>query len=581
MVESSQNLNPAEVRVKLNGIAVSRGIGIGNAVFLDELSTEPGTRYLDAREIPNEVERLHFAARAARASYARLSRTTESASGIVETHGLMLESFANKAEALIRARFLTAESAIAAVSDSYATVSATAIDRRVDIIDVAERLTSALGGSGRSTSQSAGSVLIAREMRPSSVMEYANAKPAAIVTERGGWTSHCAIIARELGIPMVTGIRLADLNVKAGDRVIVDGNRGEISLGGSTETTFVSIETNDNNDLGSHMPTDRLLTSDEIEVKIFVNLDTPDQYHAATRAGVQGIGLYRSELLIRSNGPLPSESEQHAAYLRIANAVAGKPVSIRTFDIGCDELDRVGSSESNPALGLRSIRLGLSNENIIRTQIRAIIRANTSGNIRIVLPFVSGVGEIRRARRIVADEMEKLGAENKEMNLPPVGIMIEVPSAVLLANELAEHADFMCLGTNDLVQYLLAVDRDNEMVSEWYQTLHPAVIRAIKHVASAALTAGKPLTACGEMAGSPFYVPLLIGLGVRELSMMISSVNPVRRLISGISSEECRALSDRVSDCLTSTEVEYLLRDHYRQEWSNLFPRGLLESPVL
>lgn len=584
MVDSSQNLNSAVSPVRSKGIAVSRGVGIGNAVFLDELARQPRLRSLDSNQISEEVDRLRAAAAAARDSYSLLSNTTESSSDILDSHSLILESIADKAEAIVRSEKLNAELAIARISDSYINETTAATDRSVDIIDVAERLTAALDRTGKSVLPAIGSVLIAREIRPSSVMEYSAAKPAAIVTERGGWTSHSAIVARELGIPMVSGIRLAELSISTGDRIVVDGNRGDVSLAtslsGQTSRTVTDAEGNHNHT--DVPPADRTVTTDGVDIGVYVNLDSIDQYLAAARTGVRGIGLYRSELLIRSGGPIPSESEQEAAYRTIADAAAGQPVSIRTFDIGCDELVQTSSSpESNPALGLRSIRLALADESIFRTQVRAIIRANSVGNIKIVLPFVSGVEELIRAKQILAAEMEGFISAGITVSTPSVGVMIEVPAAVMLADLFAHHADFLCLGTNDLVQYLLAVDRDNEKVSEWYQTLHPAVIRAIGQVTSAAAAANKPLTACGEMAGSPFYVPLLIGLGVRELSMMVSSVKPVRKLISGISYEDCRSIAAEVADLLTSSSIEAFLRDHYSREWKHLFPPGLLESPVL
>jgi phosphoenolpyruvate-protein kinase (PTS system EI component) len=263
----------------------------------------------------------------------------------------------------------------------------------------------------------------------------------------------------------------------------------------------------------------------------------------------------------------------------MADKVGDAGLKIRTFDIGLEEAGhRRAITEHNPSLGLRSIRLSLVETERFRTQIRAILRASADRNIDIVLPMISGVDEVLRSIEIIKEERKSLESRGVTIGEPHLGAMIEVPSAVITANDIARNVDFLCLGTNDLVQYLLAVDRDNDAVADWYQTLHPAVIEAISTVLNAAATAGIPVGVCGEMAGSAFYVPLLIGLGARELSMNINSITQVRHLIAGISSNEAAELVARVRSGSTADEIESGLREYYIEHWSHLFPPGLLNT---
>ena len=295
--------------------------------------------------------------------------------------------------------------------------------------------------------------------------------------------------------------------------------------------------------------------------------------------GSEGIGLFRSESLIGGPGNIPSEETQYEAYRQIADTAGESGVKIRTFDIGIDQLGDGGySAERNPSLGLRSIRLSLTDTAYFRTQVRAILRAAHGKKIDIILPMISGVGEVIRSSAIIDEERERLSREGKSSGEVGIGAMIEVPSAVLTIKEIAANVDFVCLGTNDLVQYLLAVDRDNDAVADWYQTLHPAVITALSDVFHAADDANIPVIVCGEMAGSSFYIPLLIGLGARELSMNPHSIPQARRMVSGISVSESEKLAANVSGCSSAEASERVLREYYLENWFHLFPSGLLNT---
>ncbi len=298
----------------------------------------------------------------------------------------------------------------------------------------------------------------------------------------------------------------------------------------------------------------------------------PKGYTKARRFGAQGIGLYRSEFLFNQFKGFPPEQEQIKAYRKIAQLVGADGVRIRTFDLSVVQLfDESAEKEQNPALGLRGIRLGLSHKKEFRLQIRALLQASADSFIDIVLPMISDVSEILSAKKILKQEKELLKKKGIRFGNPRLGAMVEVPSAVLMIEEIAGEVDFFCLGTNDLVQYLLAVDRDNEAVADWFRTLHPAVLRAIKTVLQAAENNDIPIIVCGEMAGSPFYVPILIGLGATDLSMNVNSILRVRRIISGIAFEEAQEIVKKLEVFKTSDEVEDYVHNSFQEKWSHLF----------
>jgi phosphotransferase system enzyme I (PtsI) len=302
-----------------------------------------------------------------------------------------------------------------------------------------------------------------------------------------------------------------------------------------------------------------------------VNVDLPEVYKKAKKLGARGIGLYRSEFLFRRYKHYPTENQQYEAYREIAEFAGEDGVKIRTFDLGPEQVS--GGSlgrEKNPALGLRAIRLSLSDLKHFRTQLRAMIRAAKDTRIDILVPMVSGLRELGEVRELVAKESEALENRGIPIGTPRIGAMIEVPSAILLIDDIVAESDFIALGSNDLVQYLLAVDRDNEAVAGWFRTLHPAVIKAITAVIDSSTRGGKPLVMCGEMAGSPFYLPLLIGMGATELSMNANSIPRVRKLISGIAYQEAVELAREVIACRTADEAEGVLERHIAAKWSHL-----------
>ena len=592
-VHAQNSTDRSEKRVP--ALAVSHGIAVGPAVFWRGEKPRPLRLILDDGQIASEVVRLRNAASEAVTQIRQLASSNgaeadEPVSNILDVHLSIIEesSFLDKTESVIKSEKVNAEWALEHVSAEYIQRQSNAADRSLrekslDIADVSERMLKVLAGS-RTHRRSIyeGAVIIASDLRPSTVVELAKNNPAALVTDRAGWTSHTSILARELRLPMVSGLRHLERIFSPGVRLIVDAVGGEVIIEPSPETMEQHVRAVAVGTTSAGIPAQLrpdLATIDGTVVAIKANADSLKIYQQARELGARGIGLYRSESLIHEPGVEPTEDDQVSIYIQLADAVKGDGVKIRTFDIeNGDDPAAITDGERNPALGLRSIRLSLLNEERFRTQLRAILRASFGRKVDIVLPMISGVGEVTRSKAIVSEEIERLERSGIKAGQPKIGAMIEVPSSVLTIDEIARTVDFLCLGTNDLVQYLLAVDRDNDSVADWYQTLHPAVIQAISHVLSAAMAEGKPVTVCGEMAGSPFYVPLLIGLGARELSMNVNSIQRVSRLVSGIELSECVRLTDTVRDHRTAAETEEFLRDQYRQSWAELFPPGLLEA---
>ena len=515
----------------------------------------------------------------------KTGRISDSGPGIFESHRMLIEDPAlqSKFEQEIAEQRVNAEWAIKLVTDDY-TARYKAIqdehlrDRYIDIEDVSERILAALGGGSSYRMPFAkDSIIAAKELKPSTLVELADDKPLAVITENGGWTSHTFILAREMNWPAVTGLKKILRRVKNGDHVIVDGYNGHIILHPDKDTlqhySVAAAQFHEEHLSDIENPVIPVKTLDGREIRIYANSETPSAYKNAKRLGAQGIGLYRSEFLFNRSRGFPSENEQFDAYQAIAKVAGDEGVKIRTFDLGAEQLlDQNAAKEKNPALGLRAIRLGFAYKKLLRTQIRALLRASFEHRIDIVIPMVSGISEVLAVKQLLEHEREQLGAKGKNVGEPCVGAMIEVPSAVLMVKELVDETDFLCLGTNDLIQYLLAVDRDNEAVAGWFRTLHPAVLRAIKTVLDAANKAGKPVVVCGEMAGSPYYVPVLLGLGATELSMNVHSISKVRKIVDGIAYEEAGKLTKNIENSRTVEETELIVNHHIRKNWTHLFP---------
>lgn len=575
----------SEIRIRAS--SVSRGIAIGKAVCLYGGRRQFFRTKLEVDDVDRELRRFRAAIRLADRQLGRLvsknnNGVGDNASGILDFHQMILAdaSLLASVEQTITDDRVNAEWAVKLVTDGYLSKYKAMADERlreryIDLEDVTERILTALGGGRRAQNQlENGSIIVSRYMNPSTLIELSESDPAGIITEHGGWTSHTFILAREMGIPGVTGVRNALRRIGSGDTVAVDGAKGEVIIRPSAETLRGISERRRAVSTEIVVPkmADGVRTLDGRKIIIRANADIAGGYEKAKEEGALGIGLFRSEYIFNQFRGVPTESEQIDAYRRIAQSAGEHGVRIRTFDFGVGDVTDSGVSKSkNPALGLRAIRLSLERENQFRVQLRALLQAAYKTKIDIILPMVSDIDEIRRSKMILAEESANLTGGGTDIGTPRVGVMIEVPSAVFLIREILDESDVLCLGTNDLVQYILAVDRDDESVARWFNTLNPAVIRAIKTVIEAANEKGSSCVVCGEMAGSPFYVPVLIGLGAVELSMNANSISRVRTLISGITFEETLALIREIEGCRTTGEVELVVHENIRKHWAHLF----------
>jgi phosphotransferase system enzyme I (PtsI) len=581
-----------ELRCK--GLGVSEGIVIGQVLRMHDGTQHVYRWRIDDADVAKEQQRLRAAVDLASQQVLTIKEQAEKRFGkdhayIFDAHLLLLEDkkLIGDIERHIADSHTNAEWAVKVVGDTllhlYSEIKDDYLrERGADIEDVMRRLLVALGvAQPRTHSLSEDAVIVAHDLLPSAVAELDLEHARALVTDSGGWTSHTAILARGVGVPAVVGLRDFYRRTKTGDKIIVDSTRNEVILHPSVATlAYYQAETADRaNPRGATgaPETGPVRTEDGIEVTLRANVEVPSEFESVEKYGASGVGLYRSEFLLARRGAMVSEAEQRVAYEAIAKVAGQHGAVIRLFDLGGDNLrEHFQEPEKNPALGLRAIRFVLRNETIMREQVRAILLASASGHLKIVLPMVADVSDVRRAQGIIQDETANLRKAGHLLGEVSVGAMIEVPSAVFMAHKIARIVDFFELGTNDLVQYTLAVDRGNDEVADWFRTLHPAVLHSIDRSLKAAREAGIPVIVCGEMASTPAYVVLLVGLGATELSMTPSSIPRVRRAIAGIDSESARLIAAECLECDTADEVENLVRERFTLRWPQLFPPSSL-----
>ncbi|HZE68415.1 MAG TPA: phosphoenolpyruvate--protein phosphotransferase [Pyrinomonadaceae bacterium] len=583
--------NQEESRRK--GLGVSEGVVIGRVLRLHNGARTVYRARVDEADVQRELRRFRAAVRIARKQLRAIKQRAEQELGrshayIFDAHLLFLEDaqLIEEVEDHITRESANAEWAVKVVGDRLLSVYSEIKDeylreRGSDIEDVVQRLLVNLSGERpQYRSLSVDAVIVSPDLLPSTVAELDLQRARAIATDTGGWTSHMAIIARGLGIPAVVGLRDFFRRTRTGDKIIVDSFHGEVILHPTPETVEryqAEAQKRVSRSVDPAPAQEPVITSDGVEVRLRANVELAAEFGGITKYGASGIGLYRSEFLLTRPGVMLAEDEQYEAYKSLSD-VAGKGGAIvRLFDLGGREI--LDETEKNPALGLRAIRFDLRNEEMMRTQLRAILRAATGGNLDLVLPMVADVGDVRRSREMLEEESRKLQAEGTAYGPVKVGAMIEVPSAVLMAEQIARAVDFFELGTNDLVQYTLAVDRGNDNVSEWFRTLHPAVLSSIDQTLRVAKQAGIPVIVCGEMASTPAYAVLLVGFGAIDLSMTPSSIPRVRQAISQIDSRDARNIAERVLSCETADEVEELVREELGTRWPNLFPPESLPAP--
>jgi phosphotransferase system enzyme I (PtsI) len=410
-------------------------------------------------------------------------------------------------------------------------------------------------------------IVVAHDLAPSDILQIDKSKVMGVVTDLGGKTSHSAILARALEIPAVVGLERITQELADGIPLILDGFTGTVIVNPDQETFREYLKRKQFQEyLGRELKKLRDLpavTVDGHRVSLQGNVEFLEEIPSLASHGAEGIGLYRTEMLFFNRPSPPDEEEQYATYAEVVRQMAPKQVTIRTLDVGGDKFvpDLNLADEMNPALGLRAIRLSLREPILFKSQLRAILRASALGPVRIFFPMISGVSEVRAARALLEEAKAELRAEGKPFDESmPVGIMIEVPSAVLVADLLAREVDFFSVGTNDLIQYTLAIDRTNEHLSSLYEPLHPAVLRSLKIVVDAAHAAGIPVCMCGEMAGEAEFLPILLGLGFDELSMNGPAIARVKRILRRCSREDAREIVARAMGYATALEVESFLK---------------------
>ncbi len=586
----SKNSTTGEIR--LMGLPVARGIAIGKIVPLHGQKRQYVRAAIDESFVPSEIQKLESAFKTSLGQLGRLLRSVRSSKAradIISAHIAILDdrSFRNRIEELIQREKVNAEWAVSSIGDEYISRFKSIPDehmreRYFDIQDVVDRVLSSFAKSSGSLRQiPKGVIIAASELSPSTIVDFGSGHIAGCLTEHGGWTSHTFILAREQGLPAVTGIRNLLRLVGSGQDVIVDGFRGEAILS-PTESTLSQYSkgkpaTTALRSITKVNTSGDLRTIDGRKISIRLNADSSESVNDAKAFGTKGVGLFRTEILFNRYNGFPSERQQVSSYRKLAEAAGDHGIRIRTFDVGTRQMDSgFGLREKNPALGRRGIRLAIEESKQLKCQLRAILQASVGNKIDIILPMVTGLAEIRQAKEILSEQRKELTDSGKRSGDVRFGAMIEVPSAVLMIDEILSEVDFACLGTNDLVQYILAVDRDNESVSNWFRTLHPAVIRAIRQVIDAGKKAIKPIVVCGEMAGSPFYTPLLIGLGAVDFSMNLHSIERIMRVIEGIAFEEVAEFAARTMLLSTAEDIENLLLEEIKKKWLHLFPTDFL-----
>jgi phosphotransferase system enzyme I (PtsI) len=568
--------------MRLNGLGVSPGIGIGRALVVTRGSRDLRFR-IPERRIALELERLTAARARSRDQLEHIKARIAAAAGtehayLFDAQLLMLDDpmLVERAAAIIRQERLNAESALQRALDEVSALFERADDaylreRKGDVADVVGRLCMNLRPSGDPADLfrdlDGSLVLVADELSPSLIAQLDWQRLAALVTDAGSWTYHTAILARSLHVPAVAGLRHASTLIQPGTMLAVDGSSGDVLVEPSAEV-LAELEARSRKrrayerSLAEYgdLPS---VTQDGTTIRIEANVELPEEAERARARGAEGIGLYRSEFLLAGTGAAGLDEEaQCAVYIRLIDAMGGGRVTVRTFDVTEAQLGLGASPEAGRApLGLRGLRLSLSFDEIFQAQLRALLRAAAHGPLRIMFPFVTGVEELRAARAAVVQATETLRGRGISVANVPIGIMIEVPSAALTVDLLAEEADFFSLGTNDLIQYCLAVDRTDDRVSRLYAPLHPAILRVLRHVVRGARRRALPVSVCGEMAADPALLPLLAGLGLREFSMAPAAIPVAKQVVRGLQIPETVRLASRALRAATTDEVERTLAE--------------------
>ncbi|HHW57176.1 MAG TPA: phosphoenolpyruvate--protein phosphotransferase [Clostridia bacterium] len=570
----------------LKGVAASPGIAIGKVFLYIKERAEINRQNIEESKVEYEIERFKKALEVTQNQIRKIKENALKEFGkdkaeIFEAH-LMLASdpeLIEGVENMIKTELITADNAVNKVIEQNASVMESLNDeylkeRAVDLRDVGSRIIDNLLGlkSGNLSDLFEPVVVIARDLTPSDTATMKKEMVLGFATDVGGRTSHTAIMARSLEIPAVVGLGNITSQVKNGDIMIIDGLEGIVIVNPDDNTINEYKGKKENYDKKieklkeiKDLPA---ITPDGKKVMLAANIGTPKDVKSALTNGAEGIGLFRTEFLYMDRSTLPTEEEQFEAYKEVAEKMGDRPVTIRTLDIGGDkELPYLDMpKEMNPFLGYRAIRLCLDRTDIFKTQLRAILRASAYGNIQIMYPMISSVEEVRKANAILDEVKAELDKEEIKYDKDvKVGIMVEIPSAAITADILAKEVDFFSIGTNDLTQYTLAVDRMNEHVKEYYQPFNPAILRLIKLVIDAAHKEGKFAAMCGEMAGDPLATIILLGLGLDEFSMSATSIPTVKNIIRNIEYERAKEIAQEVLNIAEAEKIQKMIEKVVRK----------------
>jgi phosphoenolpyruvate-protein phosphotransferase (PTS system enzyme I) len=577
---------------RYQGVGASAGIGIGQVRITERRRVTVSEYPVPADDIPAELRRLSHALERTKAELAVLRDQLAATHGpdhvcVIDAHLMLLDDnmLVGETTGYIERLGINAEGALKrtqarfkaffeGVEDEYLR------ERGNDVETVVERvLRTMVGVKQESIAQIDGKVIVvAHDLSPADILQIDKSKVIGFITDLGGKTSHSAILARAIEVPAVVGLERITTEVEDGETIIIDGATGSVIINPDQETfrdylqrkqrfEYIERELLKLKDLPAQ-------TLDGQRMRLKGNVEFPEEVASINKHGGEGIGLYRTEMLFFNRTTLPDEEEQFQAYAAIARAMAPHPVTIRTLDVGGDKCltDLDLTDEMNPALGVRAIRLSLRQPEAFKSQLRAILRASAFGKVKMFFPMVSGVAEVRQARALLEEVRKELRAKAIPFDEAlPVGIMIEIPSAVLIADLLAAEVDFFSVGTNDLIQYTLAIDRTNEHLSSAFEPLHPAVLRSLKRVVDAAHQAGIEACICGEMAGEPEYLPVLLGMGFDELSMNPVSIPRVKQILRRCTMEDASRVAERMLNFATAAEAESYLKGQISAHFSDSF----------
>jgi phosphotransferase system enzyme I (PtsI) len=572
----------------LIGIGVSPGIAIGPVFVLQKPDYKAHRWEIPPRDVPREIRRFRAAVAASARQLRGLRRTLAREVGqqhayILDAHLLMLSDrmVLDEVIANIRRERVNAEwalqQAVARFREAFAGLEDAYLREKAgDIADIGERILRNLAGElpEKVAGIPEGVIVLARDLSPSDTAQMRKEWIRGFAIDMGGKTSHTAIVARSLEIPAVVGLEDITARAENGDAAIIDGNTGQVYLNPDQETVERYEELRRRYQRYDvellklrELPAE---TVDGYRIDLEANIELPEEIPSVLEHGAEGIGLYRTEFIYLNRGDMPNEEEHYELYRSLAEAIAPRPATIRTFDLGGDKfLSNVPlAKEMNPALGLRAIRFCLREVTVFKTQLAGILRASAHGSLRMMFPMVSELDELLQAKEMIGEvkaDLDRRGlAYDRDLQ---VGVMIETPSAAMIADILAQEADFFSIGTNDLIQYALAIDRVNEHVAYLYRPLHPAVLRIIRDTVRAAHTQGIPVAMCGEMAGEPIYSQLLVGMGIDSLSMNAVSLPRVKKIVRATRLEDAQRLAAALGQFRTAYEAEEFVKAEMRRRF--------------